>query len=165
MGPEHDHRRAWIEERLQFLTSVFAADDAAHAAMSNHLHVLVRLDPPRTQQWSNEEVVRRWGRVCPRSVLERAGVPLKRGEPLPEELPAEVIAKVARNRRLVETYRQRLGSLSWFMKSLKEPLARMANAEDGVTGAFWEERFKSPRILDLVFSTWLACSPAWCTSI
>jgi hypothetical protein len=92
MGPEHDHRRAWIEERLQFLTSVFAADDAAHAAMSNHLHVLVRLDPPRTQQWSNEEVVRRWGRVCPRSVLERAGVPLKRGEPLPEELPAEVIA-------------------------------------------------------------------------
>jgi hypothetical protein len=35
------------------------------------------------------------------------------------------------------------------MKSLKEPLARMANAEDGVTGAFWEERFKSQRILDL----------------
>ncbi len=60
-----------------------------------------------------------------------------------------MIAKLARNRSLVETYRRRLGSLSWFMKSLKEPLARMANAEDGVTGAFWEERFKSPRILDL----------------
>jgi hypothetical protein len=36
------------------------------------------------------------------------------------------------------------------MKSLKEPLARMANAEDGVTGTFFEGRFKSPRVLDLV---------------
>lgn len=35
------------------------------------------------------------------------------------------------------------------MKELKEPLSRMANVEDGVTGAFWEERFKSPRVLDL----------------
>ncbi len=57
MGPEHDHRRAWIEQRLEFLTSIFAADDAAHAAMSNHLHVLVRIDPPHTQQWSADEVV------------------------------------------------------------------------------------------------------------
>ena len=35
MGPEHDHRRAWIEQRLEFLTSVFAADDAAHSAMTD----------------------------------------------------------------------------------------------------------------------------------
>jgi hypothetical protein len=150
MGPEHDHRRAWIEQRLEFLTSIFAADAAAHSAMSNHLHVLVRLDPPRTHEWSDKEVVRRWGLLCPRSVLIRAGVPPKRGEKLPKELPAEVIAKVARNNAIVATYRKRLGSLSWFMKQLKEPLSRMANAEDGVTGAFWEERFKSPRILDLV---------------
>jgi hypothetical protein len=128
MGPEHDHRRAWIERRLELLCSIFAVDDAAHSAMSNHLHVLVR----------------------PRSVYAHAGAPLKRGDLPPPEMPDEVIGAVAQRPRLVEEYRRRLGSLSWFMKSLKEPLARMANAEDGVTGVFWEARFKSPRILDLV---------------
>jgi hypothetical protein len=150
MGPEHDHRRAWIEARLEFLCSIFAADDAAHSAMSNHLHVLVRLDPLRPLQWTDEDVVRRWGRLHPRSVMLHGGRPLKRGESPPAELPEDVVAAVVANRRLVETYRKRLGSLSWFMKSLKEPLARMANAEDGVTGTFFEGRFKSPRVLDLV---------------
>ena len=44
--------------------------------------------------------------------------------------------------------RQRLQSLSWFMKCLKEPLAKMANRFDGVRAAFFEERFKSIAIAD-----------------
>ena len=43
---------------------------------------------------------------------------------------------------------QRLQSLSWFMKCLKEPLAKMANRADKVRGAFFEERFKSIAIAD-----------------
>jgi len=34
------------------------------------------------------------------------------------------------------------------MKSLREPLARMANKQDGCTGAFFEGRYKSIAILD-----------------
>ena len=34
------------------------------------------------------------------------------------------------------------------MKCLKEPLARLANAEDGCPGAFWEGRYKSVAVLD-----------------
>ena len=40
------------------------------------------------------------------------------------------------------TYRARLGDLSWYMRVLNESISRMANAEDGVTGRFWEGRFK-----------------------
>jgi hypothetical protein len=44
--------------------------------------------------------------------------------------------------------RERLQSLSWFMKCLKEPLSRLANRQDNARGAFFEERFKSVAILD-----------------
>ena len=43
---------------------------------------------------------------------------------------------------------QRLQSLSWFMKCLKEPLSRLANRQDKARGAFFEGRFKSVAILD-----------------
>ena len=44
--------------------------------------------------------------------------------------------------------RQRLQSLSWFMKCLKEPLSRLANRQEQTRGAFFEGRFKSVAILD-----------------
>jgi hypothetical protein len=49
---------------------------------------------------------------------------------------------------LVKTIRDRLVNLGWFMKSLKEPLARLANDEDGQEGAFWAARYKSIAVLD-----------------
>jgi hypothetical protein len=48
----------------------------------------------------------------------------------------------------VARYRARLQDLGWFMKALKEPLARLANKEDECTGTFWEARYKSIAILD-----------------
>jgi hypothetical protein len=48
----------------------------------------------------------------------------------------------------VATARARLQSLSWFMKCLKEPLARLANFQDKTRGFFFEGRFKSVAILD-----------------
>jgi len=38
----------------------------------------------------------------------------------------------------IGTYQKRLRDLSWFMKCLDEYVARKANAEDNVTGRFWE---------------------------
>ncbi len=38
---------------------------AGFAILDNHLHLLVRLDPDLARGWSDEDVVRRWGRLFP----------------------------------------------------------------------------------------------------
>ena len=59
-GKNHDHRRAWIVDRVKQLAGVFAIDVAAYAVMSNHYHLVLRVDAERAQGWNNEEVLRRW---------------------------------------------------------------------------------------------------------
>jgi len=50
--------------------------------------------------------------------------------------------------KFVAEARRRLSDLGWFMKCLKEPLARLANKQDGCQGVFWQGRYKSVPVLD-----------------
>ncbi len=137
-GEGFEHRKQWIEGRLELLAGCFAVSVCGFAVMDNHLHVLVRLDTDTAKAWSAEEVVRRWITAYP-----------------PKSATGEEIKVVqawidhqAEDENRVELLRQRLASLGWFMKALKEPLARMANKEDECKGTFWESRYKSIAILD-----------------
>src|SRR5690554_4294667 len=137
-GQCYEHRRGWIVDRLHQLAGVFAIDVAAYAVMSNHYHLVVRVDAARAGEWSDDEVLRRWTSLFTGPLLVqryRAGADL---------LPAERQAVTA----LAATYRERLADVSWFMRLLNEAIARQANAEDGVKGRFWEGRFKSQALLD-----------------
>ena len=69
-GDGFEHRKAWIENRLEVLAGAFALSVCGFAVMDNHLHVLVRLDPEDGDAWSKEEVIRRWLKVFPPAHLD-----------------------------------------------------------------------------------------------
>jgi hypothetical protein len=127
---KHD-RKGWIEDRLRELVGIFAIDCGGFAVLDNHLHVLLRLDSPRATVWSAEEVARRWSTLCPLRDLADKPLPVSEAR----------VAELATDATWVADHRRRLSNLGWFMKCLKEPLARLANKEDGCTGAFWEGRY------------------------
>jgi hypothetical protein len=133
-----NHRRDWIEERLAFLCCIFAFDVFAKAILSNHYHIVVRNRPDILRGWSDREVALRWWKLFPQR-LNPDGSP---AEPTPEELALLMVPE-----KIVE-YRRRLGCISWFMRSLSEPIARAANREDECTGHFWEGRFRCTNLLD-----------------
>ena len=43
-GQCFEHRRGWIEQRLLLLAQAFSIDIAAYAVMSNHLHLVLKID-------------------------------------------------------------------------------------------------------------------------
>lgn len=137
-GQSYEHRKAWIVERMAYLAEVFAVDICAYAVMSNHYHVVVRLHPDRAARWSDDEVLARWTQLFHGNLLVGRYL---RGEPQGK-------AEVDRVRAYAAEWRERLFSLSWFMRCLNESIARMANEEDDCTGRFWEGRFKSQALLD-----------------
>ena len=146
-------RKAWIENRIEELAQIFALAVGGFTVMTNHLHVLLRLDPKVAEGWSDEEVVRRWGRLFPPRDKFRQPVPISE---------AWVQDRLQDPAWVAQT-RERLQSISWFMKCLKEPLSRLANREEKVRGAFFESRFKSVAILDdeslLAVATYIDLNP------
>ncbi|MEF3193402.1 MAG: transposase, partial [Halothiobacillaceae bacterium] len=139
-GKSYEHRRGWIEKRILELAAIFAIDVAAYAVMSNHYHVVLRIDEARARSWDAQEVLSRWMRLFSGPVLVRRF--------LSNDRSSMTKAEVDHVLELAEGYRARLFDLSWFMRVLNESIARQANAEDGVKGRFWEGRFKSQALLD-----------------
>lgn len=135
----YDHRKGWIYLRLKELAGIFLIDVCGYAVMENHLHVILRTRPDLVGHCSNDEIARRWWQLFPK----RRNIHGQPEEPTEEEL----VMILAGEGRVCEL-RQRLSSLSWFMRCLKENIAKRANAEDECTGRFWEGRFKSIALLD-----------------
>ena len=127
-GQSYEHRRGWIETRLLELADIFAIDIAAYAVMSNHFHVVLHIDAKRAESWTEREVMERWHRLFKGSMFSQKYI---QGEKL-SNAEKTVLSD------LVNEWRQRLMSISWFMRCINEPIAREANKEDDVTGRFYK---------------------------
>ncbi len=137
-GENYEHRKPWVVEKLKDLSEVFAIDICAYAIMSNHYHIILRVDADTAKNWDQDEVIERWRE------LFGGGVLLERylaGE-CKTEAELDQVAETA------EIWRARLMDISWFMRCLNESIARQANKEDNCKGRFWEGRFKSQALLD-----------------
>ena len=132
-GRDYEHRRGWMRDRIRYLADVFAIEVCAYAVMSNHSHMVLWCRPAVAAAWSSEEVARRWLMVF--------------GSRQREWTDAE-IAGFAKDDEQIAQWRERLGSVSWFMRCMNEAIARQANKEDGCKGRFWEGRFKSQLLAD-----------------
>jgi len=124
--------------RIFELQSIFAIEVYAYAILSNHTHLVLCVQQDRALGWDDREVAQRWLRLFD-------GNPLVRSFVAGQNLSGAQCSAVS---SLISKYRARLFSISWFMRCLNEPIARQANAEDNVTGRFWEGRFKSQALLD-----------------
>ncbi|MBL4660382.1 MAG: transposase [Alcanivoracaceae bacterium] len=135
-GNCYEHRRKLIVDRIKELAGVFNIDVCAYAIMSNHYHLVLKVNC--TNDWSERKCLIDWSSLCKipdicQRYIKHEG--LSKAELAFVYLQADV-------------YRKRLMDISWFMKLLNEHIARSANIEDNVTGSFWESRFKSQALLD-----------------
>jgi len=132
-GQDYEHRRQWVVDRIRLLSSLFAIDVCAYAVMSNHYHLVLKLCPEQLNSLSDDQVMDRWCALFKGPLLVQR---YRSGEALsaPE---LETLGDI------VNVWRTKLSSISWFMRCLNQPIARQANLEDGCTGKFWESRFTS----------------------
>ncbi|USD64307.1 transposase [Vibrio sp. SCSIO 43136] len=133
-----EHRRAWVEAKILSLTQMYCINVCAYAVMSNHFHVVLHIDRSKALALSQDEVVERWG------VDHKLPALIQRWRQ--KQLTCQ--AEEQKCSETIEIWRERLWSLSWFMKELNYDIACKANREDNCTGHFWESRFKSQALLD-----------------
>ena len=135
---DYDYRRQWIEDRIIELAQYFAIEVFSYAVMHNHYHLVVYCDPKAPESWSDLDVADKWLKVFPG----------KLNNPKFKTQRALRLQAIVKDPELLATYRERLGSLSWLMRRINEPLAKLANSEDFCKGHFWESRFQSQALLD-----------------
>jgi len=110
-----DIEKEYMLKLLKHLSSVYFTEVMGFCLMGNHFHLLVKLIPE--QEYSDDELKERYARYYGNG-----------REPIDGQLPQ---------------LRQKWGSLSEYMKEIKQTFSRFYNKTHGRRGFFWSERFKS----------------------
>jgi len=137
-GQSFEHRRQWLVERIRYLTEIFSIEVCAYSIMSNHYHLVLYVNEEEINSCSNHQICERWSKIYSLSPIVLRWQKGELNSSTQEQAALSVITE----------WRQRLSSISWFMRCLNEFIARKANREDDCKGRFWEGRFKSQALLD-----------------
>jgi len=105
-GQSYEHRKEWIQLRLELLAVSFAIEICDFALLDNHLHLILRTRPDIVAGWEDHEVALRWWHICPTRRDENGDA----AEPVPCELD-EWLDDAEKMSEL----RIRLSSISWMM--------------------------------------------------
>ena len=138
-GEDLGHRQQWFIERLNFLAQYFAVDLYGFRIMHNHFHLALFHDPKAHLRWTDDDVVDRWLAVSPPKTCGR--------KLLTPVFPAEHRKALLADQERLTHVRRALGSVSTFMKFLKQGIARRANQEQGTMGHFFEQRLWASAVL------------------
>ncbi len=127
-GRCYEHRRQLIVDRIKQLAEVFNIDLCAYAVMSNHYHLVLKVNS--TEHWDEKRVLMHWSSIS-------GIIPLCQ-----RFLAGKYLSKPELNMVYLKTadYRKRLMCISDFMQLLNQYIARQANIEDGVKGCFYDLR-------------------------
>jgi len=68
-GQNYEHRREWLVTKMKSLASIFSMDICAYAVMSNHYHLILRVDAESATAWTQREVIDRWTKLFSMPVL------------------------------------------------------------------------------------------------
>lgn len=139
-GKSYQHRRDWVERQLLSQSRAFCIDVAGYAIMSNHYHVVIRVNQELPPSLPAGAILERWQKLFRLSPLM---LRFKEEDVLLDEEKHIINNEIGK-------MREALMSVSRFMGYLNERIARKANAEDGCKGRFWEGRFRSQALLDEV---------------
>jgi REP element-mobilizing transposase RayT len=56
----YEHRRQWVEGKIERLPYIFAIEVCAYAVMSNHTHLVLHVNEQQAISWNTTEVLTRW---------------------------------------------------------------------------------------------------------
>ncbi|MCA9167521.1 MAG: hypothetical protein KDB23_07620 [Planctomycetales bacterium] len=143
-GKCYDHRMDLLQTLMRTLARVFTIDILGYGFMQNHFHEILRNRPDIAARLSGIQVAMRT------VLLEELGLnvtlePRERTERQKKRLKQK-IADLLHDKERLHRARQSLCSISRYEQRLKQTISRLANAEDDVTGHFWDGRFESIHI-------------------
>lgn len=137
---QRNDRKAMLLRQLERVATFTAVGVAGFAVMDNHVHLLLKVDSESAREWSPREVARRWLGLHP----PRDGY--RRRVDVEDEHIEALLADPTLG--LVASLREKLMSISQFMKEFKQEVTQAINVLEDTIGSVWAGRFKAGRVTD-----------------
>ena len=141
-------RKAAVLRRIRKFSRAFVIDVFAASVVDTTLSIAVGTRPDAALRLSPSQTVRRWNRIYPANTRDRGQMligkfpDLMRRAAKHRVVPLSLLFEaIRRDDATIEELRTKLGSLSCFMKVIKQEISTACNRYDNVRGPFWDGRF------------------------